>query len=83
VQYAGSSIRISSYPVNLTIPISSAHHRRHAIHFNVTAHPTAEWTAQQIVEAFPWDSAPRYLFETAFTAHRSISELGKWAFAKC
>src|SRR5678816_65696 len=37
------------------------HHRRHAIHFNVTAHPTAEWTARQITEAFPWDSAPRYL----------------------
>jgi putative transposase len=27
----------------------------------VTGHPTAEWTAQQIAEAFPWDSAPRYL----------------------
>jgi transposase InsO family protein len=38
-----------------------AHHRRHAIHFNVTAHPTAEWTARQIAEAFPWDSAPGYL----------------------
>jgi putative transposase len=37
------------------------HHRCHAIHFNVTAHPTAEWTAGQIAEAFPWDSAPRYL----------------------
>jgi hypothetical protein len=37
------------------------HQRRHAIHFNVTAHPTAEWTARQVVEAFPWDSAPRYL----------------------
>jgi hypothetical protein len=37
------------------------HHRRHAIHFNVTAHPTAEWTARQIAEAFPWDSVPRYL----------------------
>jgi putative transposase len=30
-------------------------------HFNVTEHPTAAWTAQQVVEAFPWDTAPRYL----------------------
>jgi putative transposase len=29
--------------------------------FNVTAHPTAEWTARQLIEAFPEDSAPRYL----------------------
>jgi transposase InsO family protein len=38
-----------------------AHDRRRAIHFNVTAHPTAKWAAQQIAEAFPWDTAPRYL----------------------
>jgi putative transposase len=38
-----------------------AHHRRRMIHFNVTANPTSEWTARQIAEAFPWDSAPRYM----------------------
>jgi len=37
------------------------HGRRKIIHFNVTANPTAEWTAQQIIEAFPDDTAPRYL----------------------
>ncbi len=38
-----------------------AHQRRRIIHFNVTEHPTTAWTAQQLVEAFPWDTAPRYL----------------------
>ncbi len=37
------------------------HDRRRVVHFNVTAHPTACWTAQHVVEAFPYDEAPRFL----------------------
>jgi len=37
------------------------HDRRRPIHFAVTSNPTAEWTARQLLQAFPWDNAPRYL----------------------
>jgi putative transposase len=45
----------------LYVLIVLAHSRRRVLHFNVTANPTTLWTAQQIVEAFPWDTAPTYL----------------------
>ena len=35
--------------------------RRKLVWINVTPHPTAEWIARQITEAFPWAEAPRYL----------------------
>ena len=45
----------------LFVLVVLAHHRRRALHFNVTEHPTAAWTAQQIVDTFPDDTAPAYL----------------------
>ncbi len=38
-----------------------AHERRRIVHFAVTAHPTAEWMAQEMREALPWETAPGYL----------------------
>jgi hypothetical protein len=37
------------------------HHRRRVVHFNVTEHPSAAWTAQHLVEAFPDNTAPAHL----------------------
>ena len=37
------------------------HHRREVVHFNVTTNPSAEWTAQQIIECLSYEETPRYL----------------------
>ncbi len=37
------------------------HDRRRLVHIAVTANPTADWIARQLIEAFPWDTVPRYL----------------------
>src|SRR5215467_4303928 len=48
------------------------HGRRQLLWFAVTKHPTAEWLAQQIVEAFPWDTAPRYLIRDNDAAYGEV-----------
>jgi transposase InsO family protein len=53
----------------LFVLVVLAHHRRRILHFNVTEHPTAEWTAQQIVDAFPEDTAPSYLLRDRDTIY--------------
>ena len=45
------------------------HGRRQLLWFEVTRHPTAEWLARQITEAFPWASAPTYLVRDNDMAH--------------
>ena len=45
----------------LFVLIVLAHDRRRIVHFNVTEHPTAEWTSQQMVEAFCDGETPRFL----------------------
>ena len=48
------------------------HDRRRIVHIAVTYHPTAEWIARQIVEAFPWDSAPQYLLRDRDCAYGKV-----------
>jgi putative transposase len=49
-----------------------AHHRRRVVHVNVTEHPTAQWTAQQIVDAFPSTAPPEQGSEDIMTAPLSL-----------
>jgi putative transposase len=52
-----------------------AHDRRRILHYNVTRHPTTAWVAQQLREAFPYDSAPRYLIlDREHTFHGEVLE---------
>lgn len=58
--------------------------RRKILHINVTAHPTAQWTAQQTKEAFPWDDVPRFLqrdrdatFGSMFQRHVQAMEIAE------
>jgi hypothetical protein len=60
------------------------HNRRKVIHFDVTQKPTQIWLAHQMTEAFPWDTAPRYLlrdrdtsFGQVFRNRQERSQLGK------
>lgn len=53
-----------------------SHDRRRILHVNVTANPTAKWTAQQLIEAFPYDSKPKYLL-------RDNDKIYGWEFQRC
>jgi transposase InsO family protein len=46
--------------------------RRDLVWINVTTHPTAEWVARQITEAFPWNEAPRYMIRDRDRIYGSV-----------
>ena len=48
------------------------HERRRVVHFDVTSHPTSAWLGQQLVEAFPWETAPQYLIRDRDAAYGTI-----------
>ena len=58
------------------------HGRRQLLWFAVTRHPTAEWLARQITEAFPWDRAPTLSFATTTEPSAAYSHAAsrRWAF---
>ena len=53
----------------LFVLVLLAHHRRRIVHVAITDHPTAAWTAQQVIEAFPDDTAPRWLLRDRDTIY--------------
>jgi transposase InsO family protein len=56
-----------------------SHDCRRLVHFAATANPTAEWTARQLLEAFPWDHALQYLLRDRDRAYGlEFSEMAKW-----
>jgi transposase InsO family protein len=56
----------------LYVLIVITHERRKVVHFNITEAPNAEWTAQQVVNAFPYDTAPKYLLRDRDSIYRSV-----------
>src|SRR5437899_3590579 len=57
----------------LFVLVVLAHQRRRIIHVNLTEHPTEAWTAQQIVDAFPDDTAPRWLLRDRDAIYGDVS----------
>ena len=56
----------------LYVLIIMKHERRDVVHFNITDSPSAAWTAQQIVNPFPYDTAPKYLLRDRGSIYGSI-----------
>src|SRR5436189_889398 len=57
--------------------------RRDLVWINVTRHPTAEWVARQITEAFPWNEAPRYVSHGETRDSSSLGSAKKFRDLRC
>ena len=60
----------------LFVMIILAHDRRRIVRFDITQHPTAVWLSRQVTEAFPWDTAPRYLLRSRRWVRLRLSQAG-------
>ena len=56
----------------LFIMLILAHDRRSIVRFDITQHPTAGWLSRQVTEAFPWDTAPRFLLRDRNASYGSV-----------
>jgi transposase InsO family protein len=56
----------------LFVALILTHDRRKVVHFNVTQYPTAVWLSRQVTEAFPWDTAPRFLLRDRDASYGSL-----------
>jgi putative transposase len=68
----------------LFVVLILVHNRREVVHFNVTGNPTSAWLSRQVTEAFPWDTAPRFLlrdrdgsYGAAFDARVAAMEIAE------
>jgi len=67
LNHMGGTVAIDRFTVPtvtfslLYVFIVLSHARRKIVHFNVTSQPCAQWCALQVKQAFPWDTAPRFL----------------------
>jgi hypothetical protein len=60
----------------LHVLIILGHHRRRLLSFGITSHPTAELMARQIIDAFPWTEAPRYLIRDRDAVYGQVAGSG-------
>jgi transposase InsO family protein len=60
----------------LSVLVILSHDRRRVVHYNITSHPTALWSLQQVREAFPWGDNPKYLIRDRDSIYGHIFQQG-------